>query len=136
MSNRSGAQGGPHILLRLGAVGGSLGSSGDVAAATKPSDRPGKARWYGTAYTDSGFALIHAWRDVLLCADPPVPMARRAVRYLAMTGEAATSTVQPGGTVITRDGRPTSPDQPPGIQVSGLRTLVTDPAQEVGDALG
>ncbi|MEU9841706.1 DEAD/DEAH box helicase [Actinomadura sp. NPDC048032] len=70
----------------------------------EPSDRPGKARWYGTAFTGSGFALTRACRDVLLGADPPVTMTERAVRYLAKTREAATSTVHPGGTVIARDG--------------------------------
>ncbi|MGW2314504.1 DEAD/DEAH box helicase [Actinomadura luteofluorescens] len=70
----------------------------------EPSDRPGKARWYGTAFTGSGFALTRACRDVLLGADPPVAMTERAVRYLAKTREAATSTIHPGGTVITRDG--------------------------------
>ncbi|MGI5422193.1 DEAD/DEAH box helicase [Actinomadura luteofluorescens] len=70
----------------------------------EPSDRPGKARWYGTAFAGSGFALTRACRDVLLGADPPVAMTERAVRYLAKTREAATSTIHPGGTVITRDG--------------------------------
>ncbi|MEV3920819.1 DEAD/DEAH box helicase [Actinomadura coerulea] len=70
----------------------------------EPSDRPGKARWYGTAFTGSSFALTRACRDVLLGTDPPVDMTERAVRYLAKTREAATSTVHPGGTVITRDG--------------------------------
>ncbi|MCQ0013777.1 hypothetical protein [Actinomadura madurae] len=69
----------------------------------EPSDRPGKARWYGTAFTGSSFALTRACRDVLLGADPPVTMTERAVRYLAKTREAATSTVHLGGTVITRD---------------------------------
>lgn len=70
----------------------------------EPSDRPVKDRWYGTAFTGSGFALTRACRDVLLGADPPVIMTERAVRYLAKTREAATSTVHPGGTVINRDG--------------------------------
>ncbi|TDE33463.1 DEAD/DEAH box helicase, partial [Actinomadura sp. 6K520] len=70
----------------------------------EPSDRPGKARWYGTAFTGSSFALTRACRDVLLGADPPVAMTERAVRYIAKTRDAATSTVHPGGTVIARDG--------------------------------
>lgn len=70
----------------------------------EPSDRPGKARWHGTAFTGSSFALTRACRDVLLGTDPPVTMTERAVRYLAKTREAATFTVHPGGTVITRDG--------------------------------
>ncbi|TDD40592.1 DEAD/DEAH box helicase [Actinomadura sp. KC06] len=70
----------------------------------EPSDRPGKARWYGTAFTGSGFALTRACREVLLGADPPVTMTERAVRYLAKTRDAATPTVHPGGTVIARDG--------------------------------
>ncbi|GAA4227755.1 DEAD/DEAH box helicase [Actinomadura meridiana] len=70
----------------------------------EPSDRPGKARWYGTAFSGSSFALARACRDVLLGADPPVGMTERAVRHLARTREAATSTVHPGGTVISRDG--------------------------------
>ncbi|TYK44607.1 DEAD/DEAH box helicase [Actinomadura decatromicini] len=70
----------------------------------EPTDRPGKARWYGTAFTGSSFALTRACRDVLLGADPPVAMTERAVRYLAKTRDAATRTVHPGGTVITREG--------------------------------
>ncbi|MFI0479742.1 hypothetical protein [Actinomadura sp. 9N215] len=70
----------------------------------EPSDRPGKARWYGTAFTGSSFALTRACRDVLLGTGPPVTMTERAVRYLAKARDAATHTVHPGGTVITRDG--------------------------------
>lgn len=40
----------------------------------------------------------------MLGADPLVTMTEQAVRYLAETREAATSTVHPGGSVITRDG--------------------------------
>ncbi|WP_242911420.1 DEAD/DEAH box helicase [Actinomadura terrae] len=70
----------------------------------EPSDRPGRARWYGTAFSGSGFALTRACREVLLGADPPVTMTERAVRHLTEARDAATSRVHPGGTTITRDG--------------------------------
>ncbi|WP_433461696.1 DEAD/DEAH box helicase [Spirillospora sp. CA-128828] len=70
----------------------------------EPSDRPGKARWNGTAFSGSGFALTRACREVLLGADPPVALTERAVRYLSRTRDANTATVHPGGAVITRTG--------------------------------
>lgn len=87
------------------------------------------ARWYGTAFTGSGFAFTRACRDVLLGAGRPVAMTERAVRYLAKIREGATSTGHLGGNVITHDGDDvrwspfwTTPDRsrrPPGRSALG-----------------
>jgi ATP-dependent Lhr-like helicase len=69
----------------------------------EPSDQRGKARWYGTEMSGVSFELARACRDVLLGADPPVPMTERAARYLADARDANVHTVHPGGTVITRE---------------------------------
>jgi ATP-dependent Lhr-like helicase len=70
----------------------------------EPSELHGKARWFTTAYSGADFALTRACRDVLLGADPPVQLTRRAVRVLAEAREANFDTVHPGGTVVVRNG--------------------------------
>ncbi|MGI5232538.1 DEAD/DEAH box helicase [Actinoallomurus sp. CA-142502] len=70
----------------------------------EPSDLHGKARWLTVAYSGADFALTRACRDVLLGADPPVRLTRRAIRALAEAREANVGTVHPGGTVIVRKG--------------------------------
>ncbi|WP_433339254.1 hypothetical protein [Spirillospora sp. CA-294931] len=70
----------------------------------EPSDLRGKARWFSAAIAGASHALSHACRDVLLGADPPVHLTRRAVVHLAKAREASLPTVHPGGTVILRDG--------------------------------
>ncbi|MFI6887479.1 DEAD/DEAH box helicase [Streptosporangium canum] len=66
-------------------------------------DGRGKARWGGTGYGGLSHALTQAMRAVLLGADPPVRLSRRAVERLAVIREDAVDSVHPGGTVITRD---------------------------------
>jgi ATP-dependent Lhr-like helicase len=70
----------------------------------EPSALHGKARWFNTASSGADFAVTHACRDVLLGADPPVRLTRRATRVLAEAREANLDTVHPGGTVIARNG--------------------------------
>ena len=70
----------------------------------EPSELHGKARWFNTACSGADFALTRACRDVLLGADPPVRLTKRAVRILAEARDANIDAVHPGGTVITRKG--------------------------------
>lgn len=64
----------------------------------------GRARWHTPGVAAASFALSQAAREVLLGADPPVRLTGRATRALAEAREHETSTVHPGGTVITRRG--------------------------------
>ncbi|WP_033825871.1 MULTISPECIES: DEAD/DEAH box helicase [unclassified Kitasatospora] len=68
------------------------------------SDLTGRARWFGTGYSGTSYALNQAARDVLLGADPQVKLTRRATQQLAHVREQNVDTVHPGGTVITRAG--------------------------------
>ncbi|RAY12848.1 ATP-dependent helicase [Actinomadura craniellae] len=73
----------------------------------EPSDLRGRARWFSPALTGASFDFTRACREVLLGADPPVALTRRAVTHLAEARENAPATVHPGGTVIRRDGTDT-----------------------------
>lgn len=68
----------------------------------EPADGGGKARWILPGYAGASFALSRAIRDVLLGADPPVRLTRRATTALAEAREMGPDLVHPGGTVISR----------------------------------
>ena len=68
----------------------------------EPADGGGKARWIFPGMGGASFALSRAIRDVLLGADPPVRLTRRAQAALAEARETAPELVHPGGTVISR----------------------------------
>jgi ATP-dependent helicase Lhr and Lhr-like helicase len=68
----------------------------------EPADGGGKARWIFPGMGGASFALSRAIRDVLLGADPPVRLTRRAQAALAEAREVAPDLVHPGGTVISR----------------------------------
>ncbi|KPM55963.1 ATP-dependent helicase [Frankia sp. R43] len=68
----------------------------------EPADGGGRARWLTAADGGTSFALTRAMRDVLLGADPPVPLTRRATERLAAIRENHLDVVHPGGTVIAR----------------------------------
>ncbi|WP_405912435.1 DEAD/DEAH box helicase [Streptomyces sp. NBC_00963] len=71
----------------------------------EPVDGGGKARWSGAGFTrGSSFPLTRAVREVLLGADPPVVLTRRAVGALAEARESNVERVHPGGTVIAHGG--------------------------------
>jgi ATP-dependent Lhr-like helicase len=70
----------------------------------EPADGGGKARWMVPGVSGASFALARAIRDVLLGADPPVRLTRRAQVALTAAREEAVDTVHPGGTVIAREG--------------------------------
>jgi ATP-dependent Lhr-like helicase len=71
----------------------------------EPADGGGKARWTTGGWSGLGFELTRAMRQVLLGADPPVKLTRRAVDRLAQMREDECSLVHPGGSVILRDHR-------------------------------
>ncbi|MGV9374241.1 DEAD/DEAH box helicase [Nonomuraea sp. NPDC003707] len=73
-------------------------------AFVEPADRGGVAKWTGSGVAGLPFALTRAMREVLLGADPPVSLTRRAQACLADWREEAPAIVHPGGTLITRNG--------------------------------
>ncbi|MEV6602414.1 DEAD/DEAH box helicase [Actinoplanes sp. NPDC051346] len=69
----------------------------------EPADRGGKARWTtGGGIAGTSFALTRAEREVLLGADPPVRMTRRAIDQIGAQRDKHSSVVHPGGAVILR----------------------------------
>ena len=68
----------------------------------EPADAGGKARWIFPGMGGASFALSRAIRDVLLGADPPARLTRRAQTALTKARESAPDLVHPGGTVISR----------------------------------
>lgn len=69
----------------------------------EPADGGGKARWTTGGWSGLGFELSRAMREVLLGADPPVKLTRRAIDRLTQVREDESSLVHPGGSVILRD---------------------------------
>ncbi|MGH3275957.1 MAG: DEAD/DEAH box helicase [Streptosporangiaceae bacterium] len=67
-----------------------------------PADGGGKARWLFPGIGGASFALSRSIREVLLGADPPVRLTRRAEIALAEARRTAPEVVHPGGTVISR----------------------------------
>ncbi|MFE2022463.1 DEAD/DEAH box helicase [Streptomyces sp. NPDC059499] len=71
----------------------------------EPADGGGIAKWMGGGIAGLSYALTRALREVLLGADPPVSLTRRAEACLTEQREAdAPDTVHPGGTLVTRVG--------------------------------
>ncbi|MFD4242251.1 DEAD/DEAH box helicase [Streptomyces sp. NPDC058525] len=71
----------------------------------QPVEGGGIARWSSGTPTGLSYALARAMRDVLLGADPPVSLTRRAAAGLQeWRDEEAPHAVHPGGTLITRRG--------------------------------
>ncbi|GAB7048209.1 DEAD/DEAH box helicase [Catenuloplanes indicus] len=71
----------------------------------EPADGGGKARWTTGGWSGLGFELSRAMREVLLGANPPVKLTRRAIDRLAQVREDESPLVHPGGSVILRDNR-------------------------------
>ena len=65
-------------------------------------DGGGKARWHTPGIGAASFELTRAVRDVLIGADPPIKMTKRAQIALAEEREDHSCEIHPGGTVITR----------------------------------
>jgi len=62
----------------------------------------GKARWASVLSGGTSFALARAMRDVVLGADPPVKLTRRAANAIARIRADNADLVDPDGTVIVR----------------------------------
>ncbi|GAT83608.1 ATP-dependent helicase [Streptomyces sp. F-3] len=71
----------------------------------EPADGGGIAKWMNGGIAGLSYTLTRAMREVLLGADPPVALTRRAQACLAEQRENdALDTVHPAGTLITRVG--------------------------------
>ncbi|KOG25169.1 MULTISPECIES: DEAD/DEAH box helicase [Streptomyces] len=69
----------------------------------EPTDGGGKAKWSGLGFTRAtSFELTRAVREVLLGADPPVNLTKRAVASLADARDHFMDAVHPVGTLIVR----------------------------------
>lgn len=66
-------------------------------------DSGGRARWLGLGWGGTSFALTRAMRDVLLGADPPVRLTRRATAALKTERADRADYVDPSATVVYRD---------------------------------
>jgi ATP-dependent Lhr-like helicase len=68
----------------------------------EPADGGGLARWGRLGSVGTSFALSRAIREVLLGADPPVRLTRRAAAALRESRDGAPGIAEPGTTVIAR----------------------------------
>ena len=74
-------------------------------AFVEPADGGGVAKWSSGGIAGLSYTLTRAMRDVLLGADPPVSLTRRAKACLTGWREQeAPDIVHPGGTLVTRVG--------------------------------
>ncbi|MQY22657.1 DEAD/DEAH box helicase [Nocardia macrotermitis] len=69
----------------------------------EPVDGGGRSKWSSSGLRGLSRALTRAMREVVLGADPPVSLTRRATAALAGQREKRSGTVTTDGTVITRD---------------------------------
>jgi ATP-dependent Lhr-like helicase len=74
----------------------------------EPVEGGGKARWGGLGTRSASYELTRAAREVLLAADPPVSLTRRAASMLSHLRDESSELVHPGGTVVVRGGRDTN----------------------------
>lgn len=70
----------------------------------EPADGAGTARWFSRGSAGSSFELTRAARDVLLGADPPIRLTRRAVDRLRQERSEQNGLVRPSGTVVVSGG--------------------------------
>ncbi|WP_198946451.1 DEAD/DEAH box helicase [Pseudofrankia asymbiotica] len=68
----------------------------------EPAEGGGRARWLGSADAATSFEMTRAMREVLLGADPPVPLTRRARERLATIRDNHVDVIHPGGTMVVR----------------------------------
>lgn len=71
----------------------------------EPVESGGKARWISQGVEGLSYPVSRSMRAVLLGADPPVTLTRRADEHLSETREELAATAYPDGTVITRTGK-------------------------------
>jgi ATP-dependent helicase Lhr and Lhr-like helicase len=67
----------------------------------EPADAGGRARWLTEAAAGASFELARAMRDVLLGADPPVALTKRATGMLAGLRSDGIGRVHQGGTLVS-----------------------------------
>ncbi|WP_306316466.1 MULTISPECIES: DEAD/DEAH box helicase [unclassified Streptomyces] len=96
---------GPRLLL----LGGRSWQVGHIdftrrRAFVEPADGGGRARWDSFGLSGLSFALTRAMRDILLGADPPVHLTRRAQARLSELRENRASQVSACGTLLLREG--------------------------------
>ncbi|WP_433366166.1 DEAD/DEAH box helicase [Streptosporangium sp. CA-115845] len=101
-------------------------------------ERGGRARWQsGGLPRGTSFQLMQAIREVLLGADPPVRLTRRAVDALAGARERHLDVVHPGGSVIVRGDDVrwwTWAGYRANLTLRSTLASVADPRQQVTDA--
>jgi ATP-dependent Lhr-like helicase len=68
----------------------------------EPAESGGRARWLTAGWSGLRYPITRAMREVLLGEDPPVRLTRRAQTHLAEARDEYSSTVHPGGNVVTR----------------------------------
>ncbi|MEU6848384.1 DEAD/DEAH box helicase [Actinacidiphila alni] len=96
---------GPRLLL----LGGRSWQVGHIdfnrrRAFVEPAEGGGRARWESYGLSGLSFPLTRAMRDVLLGADPPVRLTRRAQARLAELRENRAAHVDARGTLLLREG--------------------------------
>ncbi|MEV5570210.1 DEAD/DEAH box helicase [Spirillospora sp. NPDC052269] len=104
----------------------------------EPAEGGGIAKWTSGGIAGLSFELAQAMRDVLLGADPPVELTRRAAGKLALLrSERAPGSVHPAGPVITRAGTDVRWWTWAGYRANAVLTAtlssVTDPVQRPTD---
>jgi ATP-dependent Lhr-like helicase len=71
----------------------------------EPTEGGGIAKWSSGGIAGLSFALTQAMREIMLGAEPPVRLTRRAVaRLTELREDKSAESVHPGGTLITRVG--------------------------------
>src|SRR5690606_32815865 len=68
----------------------------------EPVDSGGRARWTNYGITGLSYPVSRAMRAVVLGADPPVRLTRRACEHLAEARAQLAGTADPAGTVVAR----------------------------------
>ncbi|MEW2352970.1 DEAD/DEAH box helicase [Spirillospora sp. NPDC029432] len=104
----------------------------------EPAEGEGVAKWTAGGIAGLSFELTRAMRDVLLGADPPVTLTRRATTRLArLRTDEATDAVHPAGSVIAVTGTDVRWWTWAGYRANATLTAtlssVTDPAQRPTD---
>ncbi|MFG2885310.1 DEAD/DEAH box helicase [Streptomyces sp. NPDC048297] len=107
----------------------------------EPVDSGGRARWGGAGLVRAAsYELARAAREVLLGADPPVVLTRRAQTALAEARDHSAELVHTDGTVIVRGGRDTNvrwwtwAGYRANATLAATLTTVADPLQRPTDA--
>lgn len=103
----------------------------------EPVDSGGRAKWHTPGFGGDHFELSRALRTVLLGADPPVSLTKRATQALTQVRDDYLSTVHPGGTVIRRQSDDlrwwTWAGHRANATLAATLSEITDPRQRIDD---